>query len=662
MLLRDAQTAHAGVRGSDAPAAAQSVPPAGPSPWRGGEAGLRAVWAAGSVLLALAAFWLLYVVAANVILVAGMPKSWMREDGDVMVLEYDSAWSVWPGTVHVSRGALSSQDGPVWLVEMDSAELDIDLPALLDKRLHVTRLTGHGAVVRVRTVMERDAWDSRRAQAMPPIRGYSDAHRAMLPEQQVSDEDYDRWVIDIAGVDVHLRELWVQEYLYRGALHARGAFYIAPARAVRVGPANVDILGGELSVAGRQVASTVRGDVDVELSTFDPRDIGRDVLRHLSGRLRSTAELPSLEWTDFYLGDGSVVLADGSGDLDWDVSLARGVVLAGSWLRTRTGRLDVRLPGITFVGASDALVDVHQDGQLHLLATAPLTQLFRNGAKVAPPTIDGGRLSMLVPGDLAGPMGDIHTDLRFARAVIPDLAWVHDPEAPAEGAQGGPRMIGGRAVLSGGMAFGPDGKASGDTRVRLERARVLWGGVELRGWSDGVATAREVDVPNGRLVMSSHVEMRDTSIHAGDEVWPGWWSSNDIDRLELEMNPLSLHMAVRSRARDARPALEILNAKGSMPGWIKGLVATHGVNAQGDLRVTENTFDFSLMRASGGPVAAAGRMHMVKGKKATGAFLVRGGFLSLGVELKPDGNALRPLVGQDWLDDKLGVERVEPRD
>jgi hypothetical protein len=115
---------------------------------------------------------------------------------------------------------------------------------------------------------------------------------------------------------------------------------------------------------------------------------------------------------------------------------------------------------------------------------------------------------------------------------------------------------------------------------------------------------------------------------------------------------------MRGKARDARPALEILNAKGSLPGWIKGLVATNGVTAQVDLRVTEKAFDFSLMRAAGGPVAAAGRMHMADGKKATGAFLVRGGFLSLGVELAPDQNHLRPLVGQDWLDDKLGVQRA----
>ncbi|MEJ7731232.1 MAG: hypothetical protein WKG00_18700 [Polyangiaceae bacterium] len=661
MLLRDAQPAHAGVRGSDPPALAQSVPPPEPSPWRGAEVGRRGLWAAASVLLALAAIWLLYVVVANIGLATSMPKRLLREDPDLFFLEYDTAWTVWPGTVHVRNLALASLEGPVWLVEARSAELDIDLNALQHTRLHVTRAVGEGVVVRVRTALERDAWGGRREQAMPPIRGYSDAQRAMLPEQQQSDEEYDRWVIDISGIDVRLEQLWLQEYLYRGPIRARGAFYVAPSRAVRIGPAKVDILGGELSVAGRQVASTVRGDVDVELSTFDPRDVGREVLGHLSGRLRNTAELPSMDWTDFYLGDGSAKLVDGSGDLDWDVSLARGVVLAGSWMRTRTGRLDVRLPGMTIVGAADATINAPEDGQLHLVANAPLTQLFRNGAKVAPPTVDGGRLSMLVPGDLAGPMGDIHTDLRVARAVIPDLSWVHDPKAPSEGAEGGPRMIGGRAVLSGGMAFGPDGKASGNTQVRLERARVMWAGVELRGWSDGVVTAREVDVPNGRLVMSTHVEMRDTSIHDSDDVWPGWWSSNDID-LELEMNPLSLHMPFRSKARDARPVLEILNAKGSLPGWIKGLVATHGVSAQGDLRVTENAFDFSLMRASGGPVAAAGRMHIANGKKATGAFLVRGGFLSLGVELKPDGNALRPLVGQDWLDEKLGVRRVPPRE
>lgn len=655
MLLRDAQAAHAGDRARVVPAAVEGIPPRSPSPWRGPEAAWRAAWAAGSVALAVVALWVLYVIAANVVLLAGMPKRWFLEPPDVQTLEYESAWTLWPGTVHLRGAEVASLEGPVWMVSLDSAEVDIDLAALTHKRFHATRLVGDGVVVRVRTVLEPGAWEGRRAHAMPPIHGYSDAQRVMLPEEPDGGEDYDRWVIDIAGVDVRVRELWIQEYFYRGGLHARGAFYIAPGRAVRVGPAEVEIQGGELSVAGKQLASSIRGDVDVELSTFDPRGVGREVLRHLSGRLRSSAEIPSMEWTDFYLADRPLSLADGSGTLDWDVSVSSGVLLQGTWLRARTERLDVRTKKVTVVGANDMLVDVPEDGQLRVTGHAPLTQLFRAGVDLPPPTIERGRLVIRMPGDLAGPMDDIRADLDFASAVVPDLRWVHDPEEPPTATA--PRMIGGRATLSGGIHIEPDGKASGDTRVRFDKARVMWSGVELRGWSEGVVTAREANVGTGRLVMSSHVESRDVSVHHGDDVYPGWWASTDIDRLELEMDPLSLHMAMRSKARDGRPALEILNARGSVPGWIKGLVASHGVSAQGDLRIAPGKMDFSLMRARSGPVAVAGRMHMVDGKKATGAFLVDGGVLSLGIELTPDDNHLRPLVGQDWLDQKLGVRR-----
>jgi hypothetical protein len=76
MLLRDAQPAPAGARGSGAPPAplAGKVPQAVRSPWRGPDAAWRAGWAALSVALAVVALWLVYVIAANVILLGGMPK------------------------------------------------------------------------------------------------------------------------------------------------------------------------------------------------------------------------------------------------------------------------------------------------------------------------------------------------------------------------------------------------------------------------------------------------------------------------------------------------------------------------------------------------------------------------------------------------------------
>jgi hypothetical protein len=622
-----------------------------------------ALWGLKLLVIVVLVLEALYVLVANVVLSTGLPRKWLRREPDRAMLEYDSAWTVIPGWFHVRGFAYVSLGSTPWLLEIPRGDVRVELGELSSRTLHVTRLRGDEAVLRVRTSLDQAEWDSPRAQAMPPIRGYSDANRPMVtPKPPPTDEDYDRWMVQLENIDGTLRELWIQEYRYVGKMRVRGGFLIRPERIIAVSPARIDILGGELHLAEHRVASEMSGDVDVVFGPFDPRTVERAAMRHLSGRVRSSAQLDSLEFVNFYLPeDGKLRLHDGSGALDWDISILHGILLAGSRFELRTERLDVRTPKLTAVTEAKVVMEAPRHGVVRAEASAPLSQLYRPKVDRLPPSIEHARARVELPGDLGESIRPKSADLEVRRMKIPDLGWLHEPaevgdksEKEKKKESASPRLTGGAAELSGKLHVDGDGRASGKASARFDQASVQWYGVDIAGWASSEIEIDSIDFATKTAHMRSRFEARDVAIRHGDDIWPGWWSSTDFDRFELGGSPFGVRFDFRSKSRDARPVVEILTAKGAVPGWIAKMIRHEGMVASGKLLVrADGAIDFVLKGAQSSGVDAAGRATK-SGKKSRGVFLVDGGPLSVGIEYaeghKP---SLKPLADKEWLAEKL---------
>src|SRR5690349_15295338 len=87
-----------------------------------------------AVLLCSAAFAVIYLVAANVILRTHLLRGWVSDGPDVE-LSYESAYSVWPGLVHVRGLELQVQDFDYqFAISADSAQLTVSLHELALQR------------------------------------------------------------------------------------------------------------------------------------------------------------------------------------------------------------------------------------------------------------------------------------------------------------------------------------------------------------------------------------------------------------------------------------------------------------------------------------------------------------------------------------------------
>src|SRR5262245_28312922 len=86
-----------------------------------------AVWVAVRVLIIAAVLEVLYLAAGNIALQAGLPSKLAATSNDLK-LTYASAWTLWPGRVHVNELSLRAKDHNVeFLVTVETATVTIAL-------------------------------------------------------------------------------------------------------------------------------------------------------------------------------------------------------------------------------------------------------------------------------------------------------------------------------------------------------------------------------------------------------------------------------------------------------------------------------------------------------------------------------------------------------
>src|SRR4051812_14243912 len=132
---------------------------------------LAVAWRLGVVLAVLTLF---YLGVANLILGGGFIARFTEKSDDIRI-DYDSAYSVWPGRVVVRNLRVRMEDHNIqfWIL-VESGFLDISLHELLQKRVHALRVDGENVTYRMRHKLSRVGKEGPRVAAYPPIPGFAD--------------------------------------------------------------------------------------------------------------------------------------------------------------------------------------------------------------------------------------------------------------------------------------------------------------------------------------------------------------------------------------------------------------------------------------------------------------------------------------------------------
>ncbi|MGK3996532.1 hypothetical protein [Sorangium sp. So ce1024] len=622
--------------------------------------GPRASKALKVLLILPVALWLGYVVIINVMLSTKLIARLVSYNPIDATLHYESAWSIWPGVVHAKDLRLSGSDSVLqWAVLLDEVEADIHLTDLLRKKFYAEDIRAEGFTFRMRLLVdptsERDL-DAPHILALPPIPEFTNPPlKPELPPKrdlESSDEGYNLWTVHLERVDTTLREVWIQQVRYAGGGRVRGGFYYKPLRAVRVGPVALEGLSGDVHVADRVIAQ-IDGDVDVTMSTFDPRDIeGLDVFDTTWTRVRLDARLPGLGVLDFIRGEGAEPrIEDGSGELRTNLIIDRGNIEPGSSASYATSHVAAATSSLRAAAEADVELRVSERGEARLEVRVPRATLERPGKGLPPVVVERAsavfdapelHLMRLPPG--------FSSKVDVVAAAIPDLRWLN-PDSPAPDA---PRFTGGAAFVRSSLEVDRLGRGSGAVSLLLKQGALRWKETTVKGDAEARIALAAANVLNPTATLrKSRIELKDVAVEHEGEAWPDWWARIDVDDAKVGRGLMAA--AIRLECKDARPAVELLDAEDAIPKWAAGLLTMERLTASATVKREASDVDFRLLEAQGGNLAIRGRLTKSEGQDPRGAFLVKSGVLSVGIDLDQDGAGVHPLVGDDWVNEKIAA-------
>ena len=272
-------------------------------------------------------------------------------------IDWDEAVSPRFGHVRLKNLRLRGSDPNVqWAIDIEQAELDYSIVALLRRTFECTRLVGSGLTFALRTKIEPDRLKSTDASVLPPIPGFTDPPlREPGAEFRLEPNPFH---IDVHGVSIdRVESLWVDRFHYRGPGRVQGGFYLWPTRLARIDDAVLEFGGGAVTIGKAPDRVEFAGKLATFSNAFEPVNAPmpealREFTTHLSLELSTDALHTVEEYVRFPEGvrleghgpKASVSLAAEKGIANGKVTIA----VRGGAAHTRTyrltGDLDASIP------------------------------------------------------------------------------------------------------------------------------------------------------------------------------------------------------------------------------------------------------------------------------------------------------------------------------
>lgn len=594
---------------------------------------ITATRVARHVTLVVLGAWALYLVVVHVVLLTPLLRWGLNRTPEKILVEYGRAWSVWPGRVHVQNLRVRVTDSSVEAyIAIDRLAATFDLPRLAKKQFFVRDVDASGASVIARPKLRPEQLDPHVMEGVASIPGLSDPPLEPPPKPPPEKQ---LWTVDLDRVRIEpLRELWIGPYRFHGDARVEGGFHLEPLRAFALRASSMDVRDGELTLAMRSFAHHTHGRLEAAIVEHDLRVVsGKALLRRVDAKLALESEVEDLGFLQRWVRE--VTVTGGAGHVKSDVVVRAGVLEDRSRLDVDAKNILVSHPKLAVDGDLKASIAV--EGKVAKIAFEPRDVHVRRRFAESYP-IDVPLASLLAKTgavDLAerSPIDDLVVSVDVPSAKARDVRAFNDVVKS---------LAPGSATASLHLDWSP-GEHQVQGKATFDAPRLGLSDEELR-IAAGVhaeAEVRTFDLRTlrGELPRATLQLLALDMVPAGGEPLTGWWGRVDLSngRLDVRGHP-QLTAAFVANARDARPLVHELEAKGSLPSFAREPLSVENVSLGGRLLLGPGIGVESL-RARGGMLSITGDAKTAKGKKS-GTLRIALGPLSADVNVGKDGGGV----------------------
>jgi len=594
----------------------------------------------------LVAIYALYVIGVNIALRANVLSSYLDDTEEEVRISYSSAWTLWPGQVHVEDLLVATQDSDIQSeVTAVRASATIALLPLLDRYCIISGIRAKSVSVRIRglrTEAEAIASES----ALPPMRTWG-ALSLSDPASLPKDDPDSLWHIVLDDASGSVDEVWVENLRITGRMRARGTWDFAPLEKVVF--ENVRVLFDEVrfDMMG-EAEPTIADDVDghlrfsvpnFEVPGHDLTEIVRfaDIDADLAGALFA-GRVATATHSD-------VSVEDGSGAFSVRMAARQGRMKRGSHVVFETSRMGVE-SGPSSASLRDATIDVLATSDEDMvtavdarsldvrLLPAPKSIIHIESPKAAirgrmvphfmKPTFEGGEASIPAANMGLSGLDGIADGIRFRKGIAFARGWAKVDR---------------------------DGQATGEGHSRVEEIDAVVNGVAIQGRSTSemhLVQARLAGDPSVKV--RSFVTLDDIAMKAGEERVDKWWARLELEGMFSRKGdaPWAIDAKMRGRFRDAAPAVAILDGADILPGIVTHKLQAEGLVTDAAINVLGSRVQLDVKDATGEDLRVRGRM-VVTEQEMRASYLVQTDLIDVGVSLVGGGMQVQLLAGEDWL-------------
>ncbi len=592
---------------------------------------------------------LAYLSLANLLLQTRLLRNVVSKGPD-LELEYDSAYSLWPGRVHFHGLSLAAQDHNIqFAIEVERGEVDVSLHELFVKRFRAMSLSTEGTSFRFRHKVHAVGENAERLAAYPPIGDYPDPPLYTEPEPApVTDADYDLWEIALENIDVRLVEIWILEHRYAGRALARGGFHLRPARWFEVYPATVRLERGAFMFGEKTIAAAVQLDVSARIERTDvTRESGLGILRSVSAKVSLDSGDADASLADAYLPRGSRAL--GWARLTASASMNAGVLESGGHLELEACPLQLTTPRGTVQGNVSSRFRVVASGKVAAEVTSAALLL-------SPDELDHRSAVAIAPKlEVDFAIGDVTEPFRLERAQaslpqleVPSLATV----ARLVSAEGSGLGLDGRLDAEALLSWRTGGALEGRVQARLVGGRVEHGNMRATfGARAAVELARAEAAAPATSRGTASLELDGVRLKEGERQSPPFRAAVRTASLSLALaGEPKIAATWKVSAEPADALLGVLIGAPVLEELASAVLDLQRLDARTKLTASKRMLSLELSRGESGALAGQGFWQRPASGKASGAFLLTTNVANLGLAI--DGSEVETdmFVADDWLE------------
>jgi hypothetical protein len=518
-------------------------------------------------LVAAAGIELLYVVAANLLLLYGIDKAF--ESTNSVTADFASGWTIWPGHVHVTSVRLIIADHNVEAVlRLEHAYLNLRLRELPFHRFHATEVTGDGVTFRFRHRIYPEGAHLASSRALPPVPGFEDppVYEAFAPEARIPDDQYHLWTMHLENVDVAVSELWVQQFRYLGDARVHGSFKLVPARRLWVEPGTLVLRSGVLTVGPYQALHSFTGRIDCTVHPFEVEDsVGLEVLRHISTHLVLNGAVGEAAAADVFLEpSGKSQVSETRSAIAVDVDMVHGVVQRPSHVALSGDRFAVTSGNVTAEARGHFELTATTDGQWgggSVTFAAATVAVGRLGSTITPIYIENPRAVAFSTGlDLTDSWDVLRASANVGEVRVPDFTLLDSLAPPT--AHPAMHFRSGSGTMTGHADYVP-GALSGAIAGRVSKAAARWDDLDVAAGADFDVILGAADSERSTSRLTVDVRASDVKVTSGSGP-PARWTASvpsaSFDTL-LDLSHERAKGAVRLDAKAIRAVVGTVNVK-----------------------------------------------------------------------------------------------------